>query len=181
MWGKVLPEMARFLVHRPFGLKAPLGGLALATNVYNSVQMQLQTDGGELADFVKAHPETVRMLGLMTPGIPWDIPMNMPLFARRLQEVAQENTQLRAEGKPTKPFDAAGTVADSVLYSVMYGKNIQDLGAIAKEFVPPGGGPTFGGPEGRPTKSSGETEAAYLARVATYNAANPVNVTPPGG
>ena len=172
MWGKVLPEMLRFLVQRPFGLKAPLGGLAMATTAYNSLQQQFQTDG-DLTKFVDSHPDTVRMASLMTPGVPWDIPVGLPLFARRAQETMLENQQRLAEGKTTKSFDPFGTISDSITYSNAYGQNIMDIGNILGEFLPPGQNPAFGGPTARPTKMSGETEAAYLARVATYNAANP--------
>jgi hypothetical protein len=85
MWGKVLPELMRFLMVKPFGLDAPLGGLLLANNIYRQTLMQQQYN----EDFRKTmldNTDAFHMLSLLLPASPWEVPVNAPLWMRRFAE-----------------------------------------------------------------------------------------------
>lgn len=133
MWGKVLPELTRFLVRRPFGLKAPLGGLIAANHVWTNVQMQLQVDE-ELRKWIDEHPESIRLLQMMTPGTPWELPVNFPAFGRHFAERQAENALLEAQGLAPKPFDMGKAVSDTLGYAIGYASLAERAGKIGDEF-----------------------------------------------
>ena len=85
MWGKILPEMVRFLTKTPFGLDAPLGGLALSHNIYRGVLTQQQYDPEFRARMVE-QKDLWHFAALLTPSLPWEVPVNAPLWARRFAE-----------------------------------------------------------------------------------------------
>jgi hypothetical protein len=101
MWGKVLPEMARFLVTRPFGLKAPLLGMALANDFMATIQNTMNQDP-EARDYFDKRPGMVRLLNMMLPGTPWDMPVVMPVLMRHAAELDADNASRRANGLPEK-------------------------------------------------------------------------------
>ena len=142
MWGKVVPEMARFLLKKPFGMDAPLGGLMAANHVYDSIQLSAQTDG-DLRKMIDANPDFLRILNLLTPGTPWEIPVNMPAWARNLQEVQLENERRQAHNDRNpakgddvalKKYDAAGVFSRSLGNAFGLTRDIDMLGDLAKEF-----------------------------------------------
>lgn len=85
MWGKVLPELARFLVKRPFGLNAPLVGLAAYQRVQQTLVAQLAMDP-ELNEWVESSSKTgsLYLIAQLLPATPDNIPANAPAWARHL-------------------------------------------------------------------------------------------------
>ena len=136
MWGKVLPELTRFLVRRPFGLKAPLGGMMMFNHFFRNMQYQLNTDT-ELADWVEGHPETVRFLSLMVPGSPTEIPVNLPVVGRRAIESWAESEAAKARGETpdtlgTEPLKWFG---DAASYAVGFTNLFGNVADIADEWM----------------------------------------------
>lgn len=130
MWGKVLPEFARFLLVRPFGLNAPLVGLAAYQRVQQSVVAALATDQ-ELNDWVEksSNEGVLYLISQLLPGTPENLPANAPAWARHL---SQDLTDLQGnpvyksgprKGQP-KQFDpqafAVREAGDMAQYSVGY-------------------------------------------------------------
>jgi hypothetical protein len=134
MWGKVLPEMARFLLKKPFGLDAPLGGLALATNVYNSVALQATSDT-DLHDFMDSNPALVRVLSLLTPGMPWDIPVNMPLWARKAEEVQLENERRAGTSTAQRSYDPFGMLQQMIVNAGGLGRDVGYVQSISQQMT----------------------------------------------
>lgn len=134
MWGKVLPEMLRFLLKKPFGLNAPLGGLVLAKHVWQAVQLQVQTDP-ELREWLEEHPETIRLFQLMVPGTPWESPVNMPIVMRRAMQNNIENQKRVANGDEPVDFRIGQTFDDMVGYSLGVGHFAGTLDDIRREWT----------------------------------------------
>jgi hypothetical protein len=88
MWGKVLPELVRFLVFRPFGLRAPLVGLAAYTRVREAI-IEEQVTNPDFAAFIKDNPDSLNFLSMLLPGTPEDIPVNLPAWMRHLSRDIQ--------------------------------------------------------------------------------------------
>jgi hypothetical protein len=103
MWGKVLPELLRFLVKTPFGIEAPLGGLALSNNIYRQVMVQQQYDP-EFRQQMIDRTDMFHLLALMTPALPWEIPVNAPLWARRVAEADATHQAELASGDASSPM-----------------------------------------------------------------------------
>ena len=85
MWGKILPEMIRFLVKEPFGIPAPLGGYILTNHIYRQMMIRQSFDEDFREEMAKGQG-TMRMFALLMPALPWEIPVNAPLWLRRVAE-----------------------------------------------------------------------------------------------
>ena len=83
MYGKVLPELMRFMVKKPFGVDAPLAGAAMWDHVYDAAMLEM-SGNTEFADVLNDNPEAIRFLTLLLPGLPNDINVNMPAWSRRV-------------------------------------------------------------------------------------------------
>jgi hypothetical protein len=134
MWGKVLPELTRFLIQKPFGLDAPLGGLVAANHVFNSIQLSAQSDT-DLRDFLASNPDMVRMFNMLTPGIPWNIPVNMPLWARRAAEVQLENERRAGTSNAPRTFDPFQTIRESIENAFTIGRDVGQFGDVLGEMT----------------------------------------------
>lgn len=103
MWGKVLPELVRFLVKTPFGIDAPLGGLALSNNIYRQVMVQQQFDEDFRQQMIE-RTDMFHLLALLTPALPWEIPVNAPLWTRRVAEADATHVAELAAGDVDSPM-----------------------------------------------------------------------------
>ena len=125
MWGKVLPELMRFLVKKPFGVDAPFAGMAMANHVWNAIQLEMATDNsGTIQELVEDFPEALRFMQLMVPGTPWDIPVNMPAWTRRIAQDAWQG----------KEADIPGAISDTVSYAFGPGRAPSDMVEFLQDF-----------------------------------------------
>ena len=85
MWGKILPEFLHFLLKEPFGIRAPLGGLALANQFHRAITIEQNYNEG-FRNFMSDNTAAWRFLSLLSPALPWEIPVNAPLWLRRAAE-----------------------------------------------------------------------------------------------
>ena len=127
----MVPEMVRFLVKKPFGISAPLGGLLLAKDVWMNVQLQLQTDE-DTRKWVDEHPEMLRFMSIMTPGTPFELPVNVPVFWRRATENLLTNASKGPEEQKVA-FDSMKALSDTVQYAFGLGHFFDTVGAISEE------------------------------------------------
>ena len=124
MWGKGVPELMRFLVKKPFGIDAPFAGMQMANHVYNAIQLELATDNdGLMGNLILDFPEALRFLQLMVPGTPWDIPVNVPAWTRRLSQDAWQG----------KEADPGGAITDTIGYTFGPGRAPRDLSRVLED------------------------------------------------
>lgn len=127
MWGKMLPEMARFLVKTPFGVPAPFAGFEAAQQVYRGVLLQKEADP-EFRDWMKDNDAAFRFGSMMLPALPWEIPVNAPLWARRIME-SESMDRLRAvRGTPRR--DEEGNVVTGFTPE-QFGRTLSDVSTYA--------------------------------------------------
>jgi len=115
MWGKVLPELVEFLAFRPFGFQAPLLGLNVVNDIYKGVMLQQEYDP-ELRAWLENYEPALRAIGMMVPGLPWDLPVNAPLWVRRLSEAYSTNRLREMNGMEPLAVDVPRITADSLQY-----------------------------------------------------------------
>jgi hypothetical protein len=108
-WGKILPEMVEFLAFRPFGIKAPFVALEQANMVYQHVMTQQEYDP-EFRKWMTDNEPYLRQIAAITPGLPWDFPVNSPLWIRRTVEGLSQFASDKAAGKIT--MDKKGHTKD---------------------------------------------------------------------
>jgi hypothetical protein len=82
MWGKVVPEFARFLFAKPFGLNAPMLGYDAAQHVRNTMLLQMQDP--EFAKQMDQNKGAIYLVQLLLPATPENIPVNAPAWSRHL-------------------------------------------------------------------------------------------------
>ncbi len=141
MWGKVVPQFARFLLLRPFGLNAPLLGLTAYTRVQQAVNAEIATNP-ELAQFLKDHKGSINFIQLLLPALPSDIPVNAPAYARHLSADVLSGKQVkvdafaRREASDIATYSSvAGDVGTFLTPLTEAGRDITDvLSRAAAEF-----------------------------------------------
>ena len=111
MYGKVLPEMAKFIAVRPFGIRT--GSVAYALHdLQASLAAQREYDPSFEAWMQKvgANP-LVFLLGYLLPGVPWDINANAPAWMRQAAAQGQAAQAAIDAGQPPPPFDIGKILA----------------------------------------------------------------------
>lgn len=101
MWGKIMPEMVRFLAFEPFGQKT--GGLLYsAMDVQAAIALRREYDPYFDAKIEElGHSQALSFGGYMLPTLPWDISASAPAWMR---SVAQHGTS-NAGKAPNKQED----------------------------------------------------------------------------
>lgn len=135
MWGKVVPELVRFLVREPFGIQAPLAGYAMASHVSQAIMLELNTDP-ESRKWVEDHPQLIRFLQMMLPGTPWDIPVNAPAWARHTVAGVAQNQIRQEAGQPPKDVGLLQNLEDTTSYAFGVTRFLGTIGDISKELGP---------------------------------------------
>jgi hypothetical protein len=104
MWGKIGPELLRFIATEPFGMNTGALGKSLL-DIQKAVAVQRTYDPGfeetitDLGDNA-----ALSFLGYMLPALPWDIPSSYPGWMRALaQQGLDSRDALAANGTPEEP------------------------------------------------------------------------------
>jgi hypothetical protein len=134
MWGKVLPEFARFLLKRPFGLNAPLVGYAAFERVQQAVVGAIATDP-ELARAVDDNSDLIYAFETLLPGTPGNLPANAPAWARHLAEDNLAGRKFDPQRFVTREAADAVTYAAGPVRSLNVAAGaLGDLGDVASDL-----------------------------------------------
>ena len=79
--------------------------------------MELATDDGAVAELIERYPEALRFWQLLLPGTPWDIPVNVPAWTRRISQDAWN----------MKDPDYGKAISDTVSYAFGVGRAPADV------------------------------------------------------
>jgi hypothetical protein len=91
----------------------------MANHVYNAVQLELNTDSG-IAELVKDTPEMLHLLELLLPGNPYNLPVNIPAWSRRLASQSMSGQDVSLE-------DTGRALTDTLQYAFGPGRAPGDL------------------------------------------------------
>jgi hypothetical protein len=122
MWGKILPEFARFLLVRPFGKNVPLVGAVNLQRVQQAYLGALAEDP-EFSQFMQDNAESIYFANLLFPGNPVNLTANAPAYLRHISEDA-------AAGRPITGETIAREVADTGSYA--FGGAVKDVEQATK-------------------------------------------------
>lgn len=81
MFKKILPELVGFLFKRPFGLVAPGAGYAAYHKMREYIEYEMEQDM-DLRNAIAGKQESLYMLAMMFPGVPWDVSVVPPSWLR---------------------------------------------------------------------------------------------------
>lgn len=105
MYGKILPELARFIAKEPFGIRT---GAAVYTfqdlAAAIAVQRELDEDFDKMMEDL-GHSEVAWFLGYLVPSLPWDISAAAPAWMRDLAQQGLDNQARVDRGEEPKPID----------------------------------------------------------------------------
>lgn len=110
MWGKIAPELIRFIAKEPFGIHT--GAMAQAmSSAQASIALQREWDP-EFDKLVKkaGESETLWFLGYLMPSVPWDVSAAFPSWMRDLAKQGLANQAKRDKGEPTSDIDLGGSI-----------------------------------------------------------------------
>src|ERR1035437_9343220 len=108
MWGKVIPEMTRFIATTPFGV--PTHALLYTlTDVQRALAAQYEFDPNfkKTMDAIGGS-ELTYFLGYLLPGTPWDINASAPPWMRNLAKQGAANQGRLDSGQNALPIDLWG-------------------------------------------------------------------------
>ena len=110
MWGKIAPEMFRFMMKEPFGISTGAAAYS-AARLQSSIALQREWDPEFDALIEKlGHNQAVWFMGYMLPAVPWDISTAAPNWMRDLARQAAENQARVDKGQAPKPIDLGRTI-----------------------------------------------------------------------
>lgn len=114
MWGKVGPEMIRFMALEPFGVKTG-AGLRTLMDMQKSVAMQRKYDPtfDEGINNVGLSP-AMSFLGYMLPATPWSVPASYPAYLRNLAEQGLKNADAFAAGREGEDINFVGPLSATI-------------------------------------------------------------------
>lgn len=104
MWGKVLPEYARFMLKSPFGLNMPLAGAEGLRRVQEAAAGAMSDP--EFSKWVGKHKEAIYLVEMMIPGTPQNLPANAPAWARHTAVQAARHRPIDENFVKTQEQDA---------------------------------------------------------------------------
>ena len=104
MWGKIMPEMVRFIASEPFGVRT--GAMAYSMHdVLQAVSAQREVDP-EFDKLVQklGTSQAMWFLGYLLPSVPWDVGASMPSWMRDLaKQGLASNASVAAGGTAVQP------------------------------------------------------------------------------
>lgn len=113
MWGKVAPELIRFIGYEPFGVRT--GAMAYGLmDVQRAVlnQREFDPEFDKKVEQLGAHP-AISFMGYLMPAPAQDVVAALPGWMRAIAEQGLENEQRAALGIETKDIDIVGTALSS--------------------------------------------------------------------
>jgi len=105
MWGKIAPEVIRFVAKEPFGIKT--GALAYSlTDVQKAMAIQAEFDPEFSEEMEKiGKSQSLWFAGYLLPSVPWDIGAAMPAWMRDIADQGLDNQNRVAKGQEPKAID----------------------------------------------------------------------------
>jgi hypothetical protein len=98
MWGKIGPELIKFIAKEPFGMNTGAMAYTIADmQKAVGVQRQWDPDFDKFIDQLGTNP-ALSFLGYMLPATPWSIPASYPSWLRDLAAQGQANNEAVAGG-----------------------------------------------------------------------------------
>jgi hypothetical protein len=137
MWGKVGPELIRFLALEPFGQKTGLLAMNLADiQLALGVQREYDTDLDAKMTEIGKSP-AVDFLSYMLPATPWSVPASYPAWMRDLAQQGLRNKSSIENGGEPKNIDLVQPGIDASKRMVPWWSNTQWLGRAVQSVVEP--------------------------------------------
>jgi hypothetical protein len=90
---KVFTEFARFLVKRPFRLRAPLVGLQALERTQEAI-IGAVADDAEFRQYLEDHPDSLYLMFALIPGDPTNLGAGAPAWARHVSEDVSEGRKV---------------------------------------------------------------------------------------
>jgi GNAT superfamily N-acetyltransferase len=110
MWGKIAPELARFMALEPFGVKTgALGRAAYDFQASVATQREFDPNFDKMMEGL-GHSSVAWFLGYMLPSLPWDVGSAAPSWMRDIAAQGLSNQHRVDAGQPPVPVDLAGAI-----------------------------------------------------------------------
>ena len=136
MWGKIAPEIIRFVAKEPFGIKT--GALAYSlTDVQKAMAIQREFDPEFDKQIEKlGHSQAMWFMGYLLPAVPWDIGAAMPSWMRDVAAQGLANQQRVERGLQPKAIDLMSGVHKIADYVSPF-RSVFQVEKVAAEVLKP--------------------------------------------
>ena len=133
MWGKLLPEIIRFVAQEPFGLRT--GAMMYTLNdVRLAVQAQREFDPkfDKLVEDL-GHSQVIWALDYLMPATPWNIPAGVPLWSRSLATQGLATQERVQAGKKAEGI-SLGSVLEGAYKPMNPLRQVEQVGRVVSEL-----------------------------------------------
>lgn len=139
MWGKIMPELIKFIALTPFGMNTGVGARMLG-DVQMSVAMQRENDP-EFDKHIESlgHSASIDFLSYMLPATPWEVPSSYPGWLRSFAKQGLQMEKDATSYKASEDIDWVAPFTSVVKKAVPLTTQIPWMGRVVEELS--GGGP----------------------------------------
>jgi len=110
MWGKIAPELAKFMMQSPFGVRTGAASY-VARDMAHSIAMQQELNPEFAAMMEKVgHSDIGWFLGYALPALPWDVGGSLPTWTRDLSAQGAANQARVDAGLPPQPINLGSAI-----------------------------------------------------------------------
>jgi hypothetical protein len=132
MYGKILPELIRFVAKEPFGIRTGVMAEGL-THVMQSIAIQRELDPEFDAMIEKTGKSNILwFLGFLMPAVPMDIGASLPSYMRDFAVQGLENQQRADEGLPPNPINFGSPIRKLADYTSLGRPATQTASALGE-------------------------------------------------
>jgi hypothetical protein len=162
MWGKMLPEMVRFVGATPFGVHTTAMAYALH-DVQKAVGAQREFDP-EFDAFIEklGHSQSMFALSYLLPAAPWDIPATAPAWMRNIAQQGLDQASAMKQGKPVKTDISLYNAAEKSAEQMSPLRGAKAINSAITELVKPTQESLAQASQERAQQATGPVQAADL-------------------
>ncbi len=137
MWGKIAPEMIRFIAKEPFGVQTGAVAYSL-TDVQKAIAIQREFDPEFDEQIEKlGHSQVLWFLGYLLPAVPWDIGAATPSWMRDIAAQGLANQERVAHGDEPEAIDLGRPLRKVADYVSPFRSVFQTERVLDELFAPP--------------------------------------------
>jgi hypothetical protein len=150
MWGKVLPETAKFVARNPFGMRTTAAGLTTLHDLMASMAAQQEYDPGMKTVYDKLGKSSVlSLLSYLSPGVTWDdMKAHWPVWLSETAQgkdwrtVAKDQLDIMSPTRWITHFTSAAPDLGNTVSAVGDFVHRSDLEGVAGQQAPAAPAPT---------------------------------------
>jgi hypothetical protein len=140
MWGKIAPEIVRFVMKEPFGVRTGAAAYGMK-DVQQAIALQRELDPEFDAKIEQlGHSQALSFLGYMLPALPWETQAGFPIWARQIADQGLDAKRREELGLPQEGIGLVKPITSTLEKLMPYSMTLpwaeRGLGELADMRAP---------------------------------------------